>query len=77
MTGKNDEHDIAAPAESYSINGIDIIKTESNHYGSETSTYHNLDSDGIYTKISEQWSNHTSYAPDRTLLNHAKTILQQ
>ena len=41
--------------ETYEMSGTDVVKTEVERYGVETTVYRDLDSDGFYTKVSQSW----------------------
>jgi len=46
--------------EAYTVQGSDVIKTETKAYGQEITRYVDPDGDGLYAKFSEQWLPTTS-----------------
>ncbi len=40
---------------SYSVDGVDVIRTEIKPFGAEITRYSDADGDGLYLRISEQW----------------------
>lgn len=54
---------------SYVVSGNDVVRTEIKSFGTETTRYSDIDDDGNYVRVSEQWqiaSNPTSTVPKLT-----------
>ncbi len=65
--------------ETYSIDGTDVVKTETEYYGAEVTRYQDLDGDGYYTEVSYGWIPRTQAATlsAEQLLNVSNTSQNQ
>lgn len=57
---------IDAKEEVYTVQGTEVIKTETKAYGQEVTRYVDPDGDGLYAKFSEQWLPTTPVVCDAT-----------
>lgn len=49
--------------ETYTVEGSEVVRTEVKPFGTETTHYADVDADGVYLRVSEQWQSSTG-APD-------------
>jgi len=50
-------------SETYTVEGSGVVRTEVKPFGTETTHYADVDADGVYLRVSEQWQS-SSGAPD-------------
>lgn len=51
-------------SETYTVEGSEVIRTEVKPFGTETTHYADVDADGVYLRVSEQWQSSPDAPPD-------------
>ncbi|AEJ03025.1 hypothetical protein Nit79A3_3294 [Nitrosomonas sp. Is79A3] len=51
-------------SETYTVEGSEVIRTEVKPFGTETTHYADMDADGVYLRVSEQWQISPDAPPD-------------